>query len=415
MKDLTKIYRPTNWNNLIGQSNIITPLLRSYEAGRFPARLLFVGPPGCGKSSAAELLGKLLMCDSPGADLNPCGKCPSCQSSRMVIKYNMAEYNKNKAAFLKTEDKDILQVLKDIFEFKALEGKACYILEEINALSKENLQPFLEALTKQPDNVYVICCTNHKYALSEEFRNRFITLEFNLPTTKECVAYANSLILAETGATIDNSILNEYVSLLGNSPRSIAHYLQILISNNFNMQSIRNILNKVDNSLMDDFLLQLSPDKSPSDLSKWLFLTDRDKLPKVLNNLRSYLINCLMSLSDPKRSGLSKQALTTLNSIGEENLLNIMKAVGDIPRFSNVSVEDAAFYLLNIKLKQNAVPVTAPTPQVNLTESAAKTHMQALSESQHFISTEESKASNIAVDFGPVEINNLALEVYEED
>lgn len=415
MKDLTKIYRPTRWNNLIGQSNIITPLLRSYEAGRFPARLLFVGPPGCGKSSAAELMGKLLMCDNPDEDLNPCGECPSCKSSRMVIKYNMAEYNKNKSAFSKTEDKDILQVLKDIFEFKALEGKACYILEEINALSKENQQPFLEALTKQPENVYVICCTNHKYALSEEFRNRFITLEFNAPSTKECVEYANSLILAETGATIDTSILREYVSILGNSPRSIAHYLQILISNDFNIQAIRNILNKLDNGIMDEFLDQLLPSKTASDLSTWLFLTDRDKLPKILANLRQYLINCLMSLTDPKRSGLSKQAIATVISIGEENLLNIMKAVGEIPRFSNISVEDSAFYLLNLKLKQNIPVVAVSTPQVNLTESAAKTHMQALSESQHFISSDESKTNTVAVDFGPVEINNLTQEVYEED
>ena len=50
------------WDKLVGQSTAIDTLRRSAAAGRLAHALLFVGPLGVGKRSAAQLLATALLC-----------------------------------------------------------------------------------------------------------------------------------------------------------------------------------------------------------------------------------------------------------------------------------------------------------------------------------------------------------------
>lgn len=51
----TEKYRPSEWDHIIGQKHIVERLEAFVNAGRLP-HLLFAGPPGCGKSTAALVL-----------------------------------------------------------------------------------------------------------------------------------------------------------------------------------------------------------------------------------------------------------------------------------------------------------------------------------------------------------------------
>ncbi len=51
----TEKYRPTEWNEIVGQKAVVERLSAFVEAGRLP-HLMFSGPPGCGKSTAALVL-----------------------------------------------------------------------------------------------------------------------------------------------------------------------------------------------------------------------------------------------------------------------------------------------------------------------------------------------------------------------
>lgn len=413
--DLNKKYRPKHWSNLIGQSDIIDSLLLSYCADKFPDRMIFVGPAGCGKSSAAELFGKLLMCENPTEDLNPCYECPSCKSNHTVRKFNMAEYNKNKGNYAKTEDKDVMEVYKEIFQFKALEGKACYILEEINSLSKENQQPFLEALTKQPEGVYIIACANYTSTLSEAFRNRFAIFNFGLPKTADCVNYAANLIMAEEHISVDTETLRDYVEILGNSPRSIAQYMSLFISNNYDVSVIRKILNHADRSHLDEYFKYLSPNKSESDLAIWLSRVEPDVLPKIIFGLRDYFMDCLMSLSDSKRAGLSDAALETLKEIGEKKLYNFIVSLKDIPRYSNMNSSDAMFHLMCLKLSnRDMAPAQPDTIRINVADAASETHMNSLEKSSSTVTTSSADEGKIAADFGEIDLTLLGSETFTE-
>jgi DNA polymerase III subunit delta' len=68
------------WDKLVGQSEAIDTLRRSAAAGRLAHALLFVGPLGVGKRSAAQLLATALLCQCVREEeLDACGECSSCR------------------------------------------------------------------------------------------------------------------------------------------------------------------------------------------------------------------------------------------------------------------------------------------------------------------------------------------------
>ena len=67
------------WSDLIGHQQIRDWFAAAIEQGRFGGSMLFVGPPGSGKKTAAKLVAKTLLCEKiPPINMAPCGACNSC-------------------------------------------------------------------------------------------------------------------------------------------------------------------------------------------------------------------------------------------------------------------------------------------------------------------------------------------------
>src|SRR5437868_15492629 len=63
--------------DIFGQDAAIETVLRAYESDRLPHGLIFAGPTGVGKETAARGLAALFLCENPKKN-QPCGKCASC-------------------------------------------------------------------------------------------------------------------------------------------------------------------------------------------------------------------------------------------------------------------------------------------------------------------------------------------------
>jgi DNA polymerase III delta' subunit len=68
----------TGFDDILGQEAAVGWLRRAWSAGRLPHALLFAGPVGVGKATAATALAALFLCEEPGA-AGACGACPSCR------------------------------------------------------------------------------------------------------------------------------------------------------------------------------------------------------------------------------------------------------------------------------------------------------------------------------------------------
>jgi DNA polymerase-3 subunit delta' len=68
-----------SWQGIEGHDDVVEGFRRCLAAGRLASTFLFVGPEGVGKQRFALRLAQSLLCDTrSAAELDPCGRCPSC-------------------------------------------------------------------------------------------------------------------------------------------------------------------------------------------------------------------------------------------------------------------------------------------------------------------------------------------------
>ena len=76
---LARKWRPLSFDDVVGQEHISRTLKKAVETNRLSHAYLFSGPRGCGKTSTARILARVINCDHVTGG-NPCNQCPSCQA-----------------------------------------------------------------------------------------------------------------------------------------------------------------------------------------------------------------------------------------------------------------------------------------------------------------------------------------------
>ena len=74
---LYRKYRPSNFDELMGQDHIVKLLKNSVIENKLAHTYLFTGPRGTGKTSSARIFARTINCENPKNGL-PCGECASC-------------------------------------------------------------------------------------------------------------------------------------------------------------------------------------------------------------------------------------------------------------------------------------------------------------------------------------------------
>ena len=196
-------YRPDSFGTLIGQDNIAQTLKNSILRGQLAHAYLFCGPRGVGKTTTARIFAKMINCSDPSADMEPCGRCESCQSFAEGRSYCIHELDA--ASNNGVED---IKTLMDQVRIPPQVGRySVYIIDEVHMLSQAAFNAFLKTLEEPPAHAIFILATTEKHKILPTILSRCQTYDFNRITVENIVRNL-CMVASNEGIAIDDESLH---------------------------------------------------------------------------------------------------------------------------------------------------------------------------------------------------------------
>ncbi len=153
-------YRPTSFEELIGQDFITQTLINSLESRQLPQALLFCGPRGVGKTSCARILAKKIN------NLN--------NNSLGNFDFNIFELD----AASNNSVEDIRKITEQVRIPPQVGSHKIYIIDEAHMLSKPAFNAFLKTLEEPPKHVIFILATTEKNKIISTILSRCQIFDF---------------------------------------------------------------------------------------------------------------------------------------------------------------------------------------------------------------------------------------------
>lgn len=233
MKSLPVLYRPTTFDEVVGQDSVIKILKKQIETGNTKNVYLFAGVSGSGKTTCARIFAK-------------------------TVNNGVGDPIEIDAASNSGVD-NVRNIIRDAQE-KSIEGKyKIFIIDEAQSITSTAWQAFLKCIEEPPTLTIFIFCTTDPQKIPETILNRVQRFNFNrIPTNliKERLEY---VCKTEGFTNYKESI--EYISRLANGCMREALTLLDKVadnSTNFNITDTLNILSVTDYriyfSLVNDML-----------------------------------------------------------------------------------------------------------------------------------------------------------------
>ena len=156
---LARKYRPTNFDDLVGQQALVRTLTNALKVGRIASAFVLTGVRGVGKTTTARIVAKALNCDKTDANGNPpikpCGECTHCRTIAVGTHMDVMEMD----AASHTSIDDIRDII-DSAQYKPVTARyKVFILDEVHMLSKSAFNGLLKILEEPPAHVKFILAT----------------------------------------------------------------------------------------------------------------------------------------------------------------------------------------------------------------------------------------------------------------
>ncbi len=171
---LYRKWRPSTFNEVVGQKHISIPILRALEQGRLAHAYLFSGPRGTGKTSMARILAKAVNCLHL-KNGNPCNECSNCKEINTGSSLDVYEIDGASARGV-----DEIRVLREsVRTLPAAGNKKVYIIDEVHMLTKEAFNALLKTLEEPPSHVLFILATTEPEKIPLTILSRCQRYEFH--------------------------------------------------------------------------------------------------------------------------------------------------------------------------------------------------------------------------------------------
>lgn len=156
---LARKYRPTVFEDLIGQEALVRTLSNAIKTGRLAHAFLLTGIRGVGKTTTARLIARALNCVGPdgngGPTIQPCGECANC---KMITEDRHMDVIEMDAAS-RTGVESMRELIDTVHYAPTNARYKIYIIDEVHMLSNSAFNALLKTLEEPPPHVKFIFAT----------------------------------------------------------------------------------------------------------------------------------------------------------------------------------------------------------------------------------------------------------------
>ncbi|MCK1544907.1 DNA polymerase III subunit gamma/tau [Bradyrhizobium sp. 160] len=157
---LARKYRPSSFDDLIGQEAVVRTVSNAFETGRIPQAWILTGVRGVGKTTTARILARALNYEMPDASVKgPTIHMPTlgvhCQAIMESRHMDVLEMD----AASHTGVDDVRQINDSVRYAPASARYKVYIIDEVHMLSTAAFNAFLKTLEEPPEHAKFVFAT----------------------------------------------------------------------------------------------------------------------------------------------------------------------------------------------------------------------------------------------------------------
>ena len=362
---LYRKYRPSNFNDVIGQEIIIRTLQNAVINNKISHAYLFAGPRGTGKTSIAKIMAKTVNCLNQKNGI-PCCECVNCtqienKQSTDVIEIDAASNN----------GVDEIREIRNKVNFVPTTGKyKVYIIDEVHMLTTGAFNALLKTLEEPPAHIIFILATTEPHKIPATILSRCQRFDFKKIPENQIIArlkdikkkekidisdealsaiadlsdggmrdsinlldqvasYANDKIELEdiyrVNGTLSEQSKIEFVDNIMDN--DLIKLLEMLNNYNAEGKNLLKVIEEIAETLKNILLLKLTPEYAKNIIydvkiyDKLLDKIDVDKVINLINEINNNL-NSIKQSNDPK---LAIELLLIKNSYSSKNISQTSK------------------------------------------------------------------------------------------
>jgi DNA polymerase-3 subunit gamma/tau len=262
-------YRPTEWEDIVGNEQVVASLESIVNSKRKPHSFLFTGPSGTGKTTAARILMFSLGCD------------PQC-----LMEVDSADSN----------GVDFIRELKEGVNYLPQKGKVKgYILDECQKIGASGQSVLLKCLEEPPDFCLFALCTTNPEKLTNAIKTRCTSFNFSLLSELEIMILLKRVCKGEK-KEMPKELLSKIAEKCGGSPRNALSILELFIEQPIEKLKDVDVASLVDSETQIlDICRALIGGKSWKQISE-LLKGLKDQEPEAIRrSILGYCSACLLS------------------------------------------------------------------------------------------------------------------------
>ena len=250
---LARKYRPSNFEEVVGQEHVVQALSNSITQERIHQAFIFAGTRGVGKTTLARILAKCLNCQSSEMPVSaPCNKCNNCEEIKIGRSLDFFEQD---AASQRGIDA-MKELLQTVPQSPSSGRYKVYLLDEAHMLTKESFNALLKSLEEPPSHVVFILATTDPDKIPKTVLSR--CLQLNLKTISQDVLQ-NHLgnIVQNENINADDEALGLIAEAANGSVRDALTLLDQAIAHgagSVNLDEVKSLLGTIDNTYLYEMI-----------------------------------------------------------------------------------------------------------------------------------------------------------------